>query len=136
MIYFPFKACGANLTSSSGAITSPGYPLTDYITHYLNGLSCTWLIEPTNADIIHINFTVFSLYPDGDEVRVYDGISLDSPYKIYDEWYHSLPFQWVSTGNQVMILFTSGESHSSVGFSLTYEGIKGKEVYLQIKLKW
>ena len=104
----------------NGTITSPGYP-----TNYQNNLNCTWIIENPNATIFSINFLEFQTEPYWDYVSVHDGISLESP--ISYTGYPSLPLKIVSSGNMVMIHFTSDGSGTASGFLMTYEGLQGVE---------
>ena len=113
----------------NGTITSPGYP-----TNYQNNLNCTWIIENPNATIFSINFLEFQTEPYWDYVSVHDGISLESP--ISYTGYPSLPLIVVSSGNMVMIQFTTDGSGTAAGFSFTYEGlqeVEGKRIRMQTR---
>ena len=120
LLFLIFKACVGHRTSLNGTITSPGYP-----TNYQNNLNCTWIIENPNATIFSINFLEFQTEPYWDYVSVHDGISLESP--ISYTGYPSLPLKIVSSGNMVMIHFTSDGSGTASGFLMTYEGLQGVE---------
>ena len=113
--------CGGNITSVNGTITSPGYPM-----HYPNDLNCTWIIELANVEFISINFLEFETEPYWDHLWIYDGISVESNYTSYTG-YPSLPLKIVSSGNMVMIHFTSDGSGTASGFLMTYEGLQGVE---------
>ena len=114
--------CGGNITSVNGTITSPGYP----ITYYPNNLNCSWIIELANVEFISMNFLEFQTEPYWDHLWIYDGISVESNYTSYTG-YPSLPLEIVSSGNMVMIQFTTDGSGTATGFSMSYEGLQGVE---------
>ena len=94
--------------------------------NYHNNLNCSWIIEVANADIISIHFTEFRTEPYWDYVLVFDGISLDSPHLTYTGY--PLPLNIVSSGNKVMVVFTTDGSGTTTGLSFTYEGVENNTV--------
>ena len=107
------------MTSLNGTLTSPGFPLEQYP----NNLICTWIIELANVKVISMNFVEFQTEPYWDYVWIYDGISLESTPSSYTG-YPSLPLKIVSSGNMVMIQFTTDGSGTATGFSMSYEGLQ------------
>ena len=117
--------CGGNITSVNGTITSLWYPM-----HYPNNLNCTWIIELANVKVISMSFVEFQTEPYWDYVWIYDGISLES--SSYYTGYPSLPLEIVSSGNMVMIQFTTDGSGTATGFSMSYEGLQGVETTTEV----
>ena len=93
---------------------------------YRNNLNCTWIIELANIKDISMNFLEFQTEPYWDYVWIYHGISLESTPSSYTG-YPSLPLKIVSTGNMVMIHFTTDGSGTASGFLMTYEGLQSVE---------
>ena len=82
-----------------------------------------------------MNFVEFQTEPYWDHLWIYDGISVESNYTSYTG-YPSLPLKIVSSGNMVMIQFTTDGSGTAAGFSLTYEGlqdVEGKPIRMQTR---
>ncbi|XP_060728751.1 neuropilin-1a-like isoform X2 [Tachysurus vachellii] len=115
------SACGGNITiTSAGYVTSPGYP-----SGYPLSQQCVWLISaPDQHQRILINFNphfeLESRECKYDFLEVYDGdnekASLVGKYcgKI-------APSPITSSGNSLMIKFTSDYETTGAGFSIRYE---------------
>ncbi|XP_066508407.1 neuropilin-1a-like isoform X2 [Hoplias malabaricus] len=113
--------CGGNITiSSAGYVMSPGYP-----SAYPLSVHCVWLIrapDPQQKILINFNphFDLENRECKYDFVEVYDGdnekASLVGKYcgKI-------APSPIISTGNSLMIKFTSDYETYGAGFSIRYE---------------
>lgn len=107
------------LTSLSGSIedgSSQNY-------YYENDVNCSWLISPqTNEDsvkFIEIDFHYFSTEEEMDVVRLYDGNSESDP--LLGEFSgNTIPISLVSTGNEVLVTFSSNSSIREEGWFLTY----------------
>ena len=111
----------------TGTITSPRFTI-----KYQEYLDCTWIIEPPNTDFVSIIFSDLHLTDLGqaeenpDSVNVYDGDSIGSPLLANLTASQSLPIQIVSTGNKIMIHFTTNSIDTLVvGLSLEWKGMQG-----------
>lgn len=94
--------------------------------NYLDNTLCTWLIQPTNAQAIDLNFTAFDLEsasPDGstvyDAVEVYDGVD-DSAPLLGRYFGTSIPPVTSSTGGSMFIKFYSDASVTYQGWEAYY----------------
>ncbi|XP_061188541.1 uncharacterized protein LOC133196695 [Saccostrea echinata] len=124
--------CGGNLTSSSGNITSPGYP-----EDYENNLSCDWdiscpvdkkiLVTFTDIDVEHYGSSCY------DTIQIFEGTqsSVSQTYELCKEVDAITDdvFTFVSTSQFVRIRFTSDESVSKRGFKANYSFIERDCVY-------
>lgn len=92
-----------------------------YKYNYENNKDCMWLIAPMDAvDYIRINFERFETESNNDIVTIYDGQSTaDSVLGVF--YGNNLPSQIISTGNKVLIRFTSNSSINANGWFLTYD---------------
>ena len=103
-----------NLTAASGSITD-GSGANDY------GCSadCKWLIQPSGATSITLNFTSFSTENGYDFVKIYDGSTTASPL-LGSYSGTSLPPTQTSSGGSMLVHFTSDGSVQQGGFSANY----------------
>ena len=122
---FCISVCDQRYESTSGSIiSSPNYP-----NNYPNDASCHYLIALRDPTLrITLNFQQFSLEESSscafDSVRIYDGDSDTAPQLGYKYKYcgNRLPPSLTSTGNKVLIVFTSDSLATASGFLLTYRG--------------
>ncbi|XP_071496396.1 blastula protease 10-like [Diadema antillarum] len=110
------EGCVYRLTDPQADITSPNYP-----GHYGNHESCIWLIEGAPGATITLTFDDINIEShstcgyDSVEVRTGD-VSLPGIRFCGT----TLPREQVSTGNQLLVAFTSDYSVTTSGFSATY----------------
>jgi Zn-dependent metalloprotease len=102
------------LTNSSGTITDGSGTA-----NYLEYADCSWLIIPTGANTISINFTYFDTEAGYDSVMVYDGPDATSPL-LMTWWGNTLPPTITSSGGAMFIRFLSDESVNAGGWSANY----------------
>ena len=81
--------------------------------------SCSWLLTPTGASTVTLEFTAFSLENGNDSVKVYDGATTGSTL-LGAFTGTSLPGQITSTGGELLVVFTSDGSTESSGWSANY----------------
>ncbi|XP_059169369.1 cubilin-like [Physella acuta] len=108
--------CNRVLTESSGSFMSSNYP-----DNYPDGESCTWTITSSEMNsIILLNITDYQV--EGcpyDYLEVYDGDTIEADIigQFCDE---GTPELISSTGNSLLISFTSDEAVNKKGFFATY----------------
>ncbi|XP_032808661.2 CUB and sushi domain-containing protein 3-like isoform X1 [Petromyzon marinus] len=109
--------CGGHLTSLAGIILSPGWPGL-----YKDSLSCEWIIEAQQGHAIRLIFKRFQTEVNYDVLQIYDGASTSSPLT---GSFHGtqVPEFLASTGNTLLLHFTTDNSRSNVGFQILYESI-------------
>uniref|UniRef100_A0A671MFP5 Neuropilin n=1 Tax=Sinocyclocheilus anshuiensis TaxID=1608454 RepID=A0A671MFP5_9TELE len=113
--------CGGKITiSSAGYVTSPGYP-----SAYPVNQQCSWLIQapdPQQKILINFNphFDLESRECKYDFVQVFDGVDENafSPGRFCGK---IAPSPIISSGNSLLIKFTSDYESSGAGFSIRYE---------------
>ncbi|MCS6904199.1 MAG: CUB domain-containing protein [Bacteroidia bacterium] len=107
----------------AGAIlTAPNGNFSDGNTsgEYGNNLSCSWLIEPSNAAAIELRFERFSTERCCDFVTVYDGNSDEAPIlKRLSGTGDSEPIR--SSAGSMFVTFTTDGSISSSGWQASYQ---------------
>ncbi|EDV28197.1 uncharacterized protein TRIADDRAFT_53561 [Trichoplax adhaerens] len=111
------KACGGDLTSPTGVITSPNFP-----NQYPRGARCAWLITVPTGQQISLSFSNFSVGFSNcifEGVTVYNGPNVNSPV-LGAFCGKTLPPYLISRGNSLYILFRSSVFLTDTGFSLTY----------------
>ena len=90
------------------------------LNNYNPDSDCSWLIQPSGAYYITLDFDDFDLENGGDYVRVYDGASDAAP--LLGEFTGStLPGDIVSTGGVMYVEFTSNGSTQATGWDASYE---------------
>ena len=119
--------CDEQYRSNSGSISisSPNYP-----NNYPDNARCRYLIILRDPALrIILNFQRFSLEGSSscayDSVKMYDGNSVSAPQLGRREGYCGKRYPRVSltsTGNSILIIFTSDRCATSSGFYLTYRG--------------
>lgn len=106
-----------NLTASSGTFTD-GSGSSDY-----NDYSdCKWLIEPSGATSITLDFTSFDTETDYDFVYVYDG-STTSATLLGSFSGSTPPASLTSSGGIMLVHFTSDEIETALGWSASYTSV-------------
>jgi hypothetical protein len=119
-VNYPYIASGlTELTYPAGSFTDGSGPIEDYPT----GMDAQWLINPQTAEDsvsrINISFVQFNT-ASSDLVKIYDGPTTESPL-IGEYSGTNIPDDISSTGNQVLITFTS--TGSAEGFKIEYAGV-------------
>ncbi|MCP4322036.1 MAG: hypothetical protein GY787_09340, partial [Alteromonadales bacterium] len=84
--------------------------------NYSNNESCNFLIQPSGASTITLNFSAFSLESGYDFLTVYDGPTTASPTLINGASGTSLPTSVTSSGGSMLVRFTSDYSAIRSGF--------------------
>lgn len=113
--------CGAQLTATTGVITSPRYP-----SPYYNNAECVWTIIVPSGQQISVTFTAFEL--EGSSTCLYDYLELrnggygTSPLiaTLCGSTLPSTPY--ISHSNRMYIKFKTDGSVTYSGFSLSYDG--------------
>uniref|UniRef100_A0A8C1MII3 Neuropilin n=1 Tax=Cyprinus carpio TaxID=7962 RepID=A0A8C1MII3_CYPCA len=120
-LLFLESPCGGKITiSSAGYVTSPGYP-----SAYPVNQQCSWLIQapdPEQKILINFNphFDLESRECKYDFVQVFDGVDENafSPWRFCGK---IAPSPIISSGNSLLIKFTTDYESSGAGFSIRYE---------------
>ncbi len=102
------------LTAASGAISDGSGPY-----NYLDNADCKWSINVSGASYIQLDFSEFKLEQGGDFLKVYDGNNTSSPL-LGTFSGSNLPSQLISSGNTMLIYFTSNYQTSYEGWEATY----------------
>ncbi|KAJ1182627.1 hypothetical protein NDU88_007812 [Pleurodeles waltl] len=110
--------CGGSFTRDNGVITSPGFPEA-----YPNSVDCVWSILAPVGQQIQLEFTSFDVerFPDCgcDYLVVKDGGTTNSP--LLGKYCGNSPLQpIVSTGNMLLLQFSSDVWVNKPGFSIVY----------------
>lgn len=118
----------ASYTSSGTAFCNGGTTLTGQTgtfsdgsgaSNYANNAFCYWNIAPAGATTITLNFTAFDTEANYDGVIVYDGESVNDPVLL--NWSgSSLPPAATSTGDKMLVVFTSDATITQGGFDANY----------------
>jgi len=108
------------LTWFNGTIEDCSGPKADY----QNNVTSQWLITPQteidSVSYIKLTFDRFETESNMDFVRVYDGETTEAP--LIGEYSGSnLPAAISSTGNKMLVVFTSNESGTANGFMANYK---------------
>ncbi|NVO02904.1 MAG: C10 family peptidase [Bacteroidetes bacterium] len=112
-VFYPSGCSGlTNINSSSGTIEDGSGP----ISNYSNNANCSWLIAPTDSvSKITLTFLSFETVSSQDFVTVYDGATTSAPLLgTYSG--SSLPAAISSTGNKMLVTFTSDSDSTGQGF--------------------
>ena len=126
----------ASYTSSGTAFCNGGTTLTTQTgtfsdgsgaSNYANNAFCYWKITPAGATDITLNFTAFDTEANYDGVIIYDGESVNDPVLL--DWSGtSLPPATTSTGDKMLVVFTSDATVTQGGFDANYS-ISGGNTY-------
>ncbi len=118
------RDCNFHLNSTSGTITSPGYPA-----KYGNDLNCTTIITVAKEQRVHLYFTIFSLE---DPTVSENGTYCDDYVELIDRFSSkkycgtAIPPLMMSEANQLTIRFISDYVVTRQGFSATYSAVSCK----------
>lgn len=118
---YPYFASGQEVvTHPSGQIADGSGPIEDYQAN----TSASWLLDPQTPEDsitdISINFISFDLGA-GDFLRIYDGETNAAPL-LAEYTGSTLPDDVSSTGNKMLIEFTSDASGEGAGFKFEFDG--------------
>jgi hypothetical protein len=117
---YPLYCQGADtLTTITGSISDGSGPAYNYE----NDLSCSWLINPQSVmdsvSSIKIIFDRMDTEAGNDIVTVYDGDTDSSP--VLGQFSgNEIPSEIVSTGNKVLVTFTTNDNMTAEGWFLHY----------------
>ncbi len=120
---FPQNCSGTKtITNYFGTIedgSSPKY-------NYQNNNDCRWLIAPTDPiDNIKITFNRLNTENGNDIIRIYDGETTADPILgVFSG--NTLPADITSTGNKVLVRFSTNGTNVADGWLLTFNGKKTK----------
>jgi hypothetical protein len=119
---YPYFCTGNHtLNLKTGSLTDGSGPLEPYG----NNADCSWLITPqTGTDSISkitMNFIAFETDAN-DMLRVFDGPNTQAP--LLGEFSGStLPSSLTSTGNEVLVVFTSDDTGTAAGWVMEYKAV-------------
>ncbi|XP_065576705.1 cubilin-like [Artemia franciscana] len=117
----PFTECGEVFTTSTGEVSSPGYP-----GNYPDSVSgCGYLITVPEGRAIALFFDFIDVEQEYDYINVYDGTNAFSPsIGEFTGSFNNLAVG--STGNNMYITFKSDYSNSGLGFRATWTTVCGR----------
>lgn len=87
--------------------------------NYQNNLDCRWLIQPTGANAISLNFPSFNTEANYDTVIVYDGPTTASTI-LMTWWGNTIPPTINSTNGALLVRFKSDNTLNFAGWNATY----------------
>uniref|UniRef100_H2YKV4 CUB domain-containing protein n=1 Tax=Ciona savignyi TaxID=51511 RepID=H2YKV4_CIOSA len=121
-------ACGAELTTPGGVLTSPNYPNV-----YDHARVCTWNIVVADSRSVTLTFNNFAVedphtngYCYWDYVEVYNGINPNSPSIRGRMCGSNLPDPVQSSGNTMKVVFKTDASVGNGGFLATYDSFQDR----------
>lgn len=112
----PGAFCGGttNLTATSSTFQDGSGS-----TQYQNNADCRWLIQPSGANSITLNFSEFNTEAIGDSVFVYDGSTIASNLLL--QWSgNSLPTSVTSTTGAMLVRFKTDATTTANGWLANY----------------
>lgn len=110
-----------NIISEASGVIEDGSSLLNYN----NNQNCSWIVQPTGANSVTVDFTLFEL-GNGDSLTVYDGVdNTASVLGIYSG--NSLPPLLTSSTGAIFIEFLTDNSNTGEGWSLNYSSITSTE---------
>ncbi|XP_048246069.1 deleted in malignant brain tumors 1 protein-like [Haliotis rufescens] len=114
------RPCNDTYLTATGTeqyISSPGYPYP-----YLPNLECVWYITAPRGKMIHVQVVASEVeYSTGcpfDKVEAYDGATVQS--SLLETWCGDRAPTFQSTGNAMLLRFTTDPSLAESGFRLKY----------------
>lgn len=113
---------GRNGCSGRDTLSSPTGTFSDGTlpsANYNDFSNCEWLIAPTGASSINLNFNRFDLENNFDFVEVFDGPTAASP-RIGNFTGATIPSNLSSSGGNMLVRFTSDLSINFTGFEASY----------------
>ena len=94
---------------------------------YSNDLDCQWLIQPTNAQYIYLEFTELNTEENNDIVYIYNGTTTSDPligtYSGYEG--SSTRPKLLIESNSILVHFVTNSTVTDGGFKIEYEGVNG-----------
>ncbi|XP_041079011.1 seizure 6-like protein [Polyodon spathula] len=116
---------GAVRNASIGRVLSPNHP-----GNYSNNLNCSWTLEATGVQKVHLHFERLAIAGKGDRLLVLSGTG-DNATVLFDSAHGGLvPFEGViSEGQSVLVQFTSDTEHTATGFNIRYEAFERGHCY-------
>jgi len=117
---FPYGCSGTTtINANQGSIDDGSGAVADYSP----GGDCMWLIDPVDSvQNIRLSFTRFSTEAANDVVTVYDGpTTSDSVLGTFSG--STLPAQISSTGDKMLVRFTTNSSVQSTGWMASFESV-------------
>ncbi|XP_062505047.1 follistatin-related protein 4-like [Corticium candelabrum] len=112
------EPCGGNISSATGHITSPGFPM-----NYKNNDICHWIVHVPSTSTVVLSFIFFDTEKFSDHLRVYKGETTDSDL-VGDYHGYGIPYEKIME-RSFLVVFTSDGSVNRRGFYLywnTYQG--------------
>jgi pimeloyl-ACP methyl ester carboxylesterase len=103
-----------NLTQASGNFSDGSGPI-----DYGNYSRCSWLINPTGAFGITLNFSSFNTETTNDVVNVYDGSNNTSPL-LGSFSGNSIPSSLTSSGGLMFVEFLTNSAITAAGWNASY----------------
>ncbi|XP_039627672.1 seizure 6-like protein isoform X3 [Polypterus senegalus] len=118
--------CGGRVHNASiGRILSPNHP-----GNYSNNMSCTWFLETSGPQKLHLHFEKLSLAGHGDRIQVWSGLENGSVVLLDSARGGQVPFEGIiSEGPVVTVQFTSDSANTSSGFNIRYEAFERGHCY-------
>jgi Zn-dependent metalloprotease len=115
-----------NMCSSATSTTGTSGLLYDSggsVGSYSNNENCYFLIQPTCADSIFLDFTAFSTESCCDYIRIYDGTTTAGTL-IYEARGNALPARAIATSGAMYIYFHTDGSVVSSGFAANWSTVE------------
>ncbi len=106
------------ITDPSGTLND-GSPISGYFTNYSNCSNCEYLIQPTNATSIYIEFNSFSTIEGEDSLYVYNGTDDTAPVLLAISG-DTLPNNIITSTGSAYFHFVSDNFRTAPGWDLTY----------------
>ena len=123
MQFFFFSDLDLHLyVNTTGILTSPYYP-----SFYLGSMSRRWCLEALNNHRIHLKFLYLDIESDpacrNDYIMIQDSKLSEKRFYFCGK---TIPEDFKSSSNQVLIVFKSNEKYSRTGFKIQYSVVEGK----------
>ncbi|XP_076803186.1 uncharacterized protein LOC143447129 [Clavelina lepadiformis] len=111
------SSCGVStiFTSTSGQLTSPGYP-----GDYFNRANCSWTISTYPGQILNVTFRVFALENGDGNVCIYDKLTIFDGSRQETYCGDDKPETFISQNNTILIQFITDGSIVDRGFRLKW----------------
>lgn len=103
--------CSGNISDGSGS------------SNYNNNLDCRWLIQPSGASAVTLNFQTFDTELNYDFVIVYNGANINAP--VLGTFSGTNIPSSITGGGVILVRFISDGSISRAGWALTYNCSSG-----------
>jgi cubilin len=103
------------LTAASGKFNDGSVAAADYAPD----MNCSWLIQPTGASFVHLDFNRFDTQVNFDSLTVYDGPNNSSPI-LGSYSGNTIPAAISSSGNSLFLEFKSNATQNATGWDISY----------------